>query len=135
MKSLIVEDEFTSRAQLQYFLREYGVCDIAVNADEALMAFKMSRETGEPYDLICLDIRLPDKDGKEILIEIRGIEDSEGVPQSQRARIFMTTALSDYSSISTSFKNLCDEYLKKPILKEKLVELLERYALIDKNID
>jgi len=131
MKSLIVEDEFTSRAQLQHFLQEYGACDVAVNADEALTAFRLSREMGAPYDLICLDIGLPDKDGKEILSEIRSAEDSDGVPQSKRARIFMTTALGDYSSISMSFQNLCDEYLKKPVLKEKLVELLARYALID----
>jgi two-component system chemotaxis response regulator CheY len=105
---------------------------VAVNADEALRAFRQSRDTGSPYDLICLDIGLPDKDGKEILSEIRAMEDSAGVPQSRRVRIFMTTALSDYTSISKSFQNLCDEYLKKPILKDKLVELLTRYALIQK---
>ena len=132
MKSLVVEDEFTSRAQLQHFLQEFGSCDVAVNADEALKAFRLSRANDAPYDLICLDIGLPDKDGKEILSEIRGMEDSAGVPQSQRTRIFMTTALSDYSSISKSFQNLCDEYLKKPILKDKLVELLVRYGLVDK---
>ena len=131
MKSLVVEDEFTSRAQLQHFLVEFGECDVAVNGDEALTAFQRSREMGTPYDLVCLDIRLPGKDGKEILSEMRSMEDAAGVPQSRRARIFMTTALSDYSSISKSFQNLCDEYLKKPILKDKLVELLNRYSLIE----
>jgi two-component system, chemotaxis family, chemotaxis protein CheY len=131
MKSLVVEDEFTSRAQLQYFLMEYGECDVATNADEALEAFRASRQNDAPYDLICLDIRLPGKDGKEILSEIRGIEDADRLPTQKRARIFMTTALGDYSNISTSFRNLCDEYLKKPILKDKLKELLNRYDLID----
>ena len=131
MKSLVVEDEFTSRAQLQHFLQAYGDCDVAVNGDEALTAVRLSREQGIPYDLICLDIRLPGKDGKEILSEIREMEDEDAVPTAERVRIFMTTALSDYSNISTSFKNLCDEYLKKPVLKDKLVELLARYQLVD----
>lgn len=131
MKSLVVEDEFTSRAQLQHFLQVYGKCDVAVNGEEALTAVRLSREHGSPYDLICLDIRLPGMDGKEILSEIREMEEMEGIPTADRVRIFMTTALSDYSNISTSFKNLCDEYLKKPVLKDKLVELLNRYHLIN----
>jgi two-component system chemotaxis response regulator CheY len=134
MKSLVVEDEFTSRTQLQHFLRDYGECDVAVNANEALLAFSSSRAQGAPYDLICLDIRLPGKDGNEILSEIRDLEEAAGVPQSQRARIFMTTTVGDYSSIAISFRNLCDEYLQKPILKEKLVELLARYALIEEKL-
>ena len=56
MRSLIVEDEFTSRMQIKYFLDEYGSCDIAVNGLEAIEAYKMAIELQKPYDLICLDI-------------------------------------------------------------------------------
>ena len=131
MKSLVVEDEFTSRAQLQYFLSVYGECHVAINAEEAMVAYRKSKEEDDPYDLICLDIRLPGKDGHEILSSIREMEDADGVSTADRAKIFMTTALGDYSNISNSFRNFCDEYLKKPILKEKLVELLTRNQLID----
>ena len=131
MKSLVVEDEFTSRAQLQYFLSTYGECHVASNAEEAMIAYRKSKEEGASYDLICLDIRLPGKDGHAILSTIREMEDADGVSAAERAKIFMTTALGDYTNIANSFRNLCDEYLKKPILKEKLVELLTRNNLID----
>lgn len=131
MKSLVVEDEFTSRAQLQRFLQAFGPCDVAVNGDEAILAYRKSKQAGDPYDLICLDIKLPGRDGHEILSEIREIEENDGLTSARRAKIFMTTALADYANISNSFRNLCDEYLKKPILKEKLIEILTRNKLIN----
>ena len=42
MKTLIVEDDFTSRLFLQTFLSRYGECHIAVNGKEAVEAFRHS---------------------------------------------------------------------------------------------
>ena len=47
MKTLIVEDDFTSRLLLQASLSAYGECHIAVNGKEAVEAFRTARE-GEP---------------------------------------------------------------------------------------
>ncbi len=74
MRCLIVEDEFTSRMQLKYFLDAHASCDIVVNGAEATSAFKMAIEAKKPYTLICLDIKLPEKDGHQVLEEIRKIE-------------------------------------------------------------
>jgi two-component system, chemotaxis family, chemotaxis protein CheY len=46
MKTLIVEDDFTARLVLQRFLSRYGDCDIAVNGQEAVEAFRMTSEAG-----------------------------------------------------------------------------------------
>jgi two-component system chemotaxis response regulator CheY len=54
MKTLIVEDDFTSRVLLQELLKSYGPSHIAVNGKEAIDAVRMSLEKEEPYDLICL---------------------------------------------------------------------------------
>ena len=51
MRSLIVEDEFTSRMQIKYFLEKYGPCDTVVNGSEAVKAFKMAIAARQPYDL------------------------------------------------------------------------------------
>ena len=63
MKALVVEDDFTSRLIMQEMLLGYGSVHIAVNGREALDAFMVAFEKGAPYDLICLDIMMPELDG------------------------------------------------------------------------
>ncbi len=130
MRTLIVEDEFTSRMQLQYFLAVYGKCDIAVNGTEAVEAFKLATDAKNPYDLICLDIGLPGKDGHQALKEIRDMEMQIGKSRSNSAKIFMTTAMGDMKTIIKSYHELCDEYMKKPIDKETLDEMLKKHKLV-----
>jgi len=64
MKTLIVEDDFTSRLLLQEFLNPYGPSHIAVNGAEAVEAVTAALDAGEPYNLICLDIMMPEMDGR-----------------------------------------------------------------------
>jgi len=71
MKTLVVEDDFTSRLLLQTILKAYGECHVAADGTEALAAFLEAERTEQPYQLICLDIMMPDLDGKEVLRSIR----------------------------------------------------------------
>ncbi|MFW6242306.1 MAG: response regulator, partial [Thermodesulfobacteriota bacterium] len=71
MKILVVEDDFISRRILKEILTEHGDCDVVVDGDEAVQAFRLAREEGAPYQLICMDIMMPNKDGHEALQEIR----------------------------------------------------------------
>ena len=79
MKTLIVEDDFTSRLLLQEILKPYGTTHIAVNGKEAVDAVVTAMDVGEPYDLICLDIMMPVMNGYEALKAIRGLEESRGI--------------------------------------------------------
>ena len=78
MRTLIVEDDFTSRLLLQTFLSRYGECHIAVNGKEAVAAFRAARESGQWYDLICMDIMMPEMDGQTAVKEIRALEEAGG---------------------------------------------------------
>ena len=71
MKILIVEDDFGSRISIQKMLSPFSECEIAVNGKEAVDAFTQSLESGAPYDLICMDIMMPEMNGKEALKIIR----------------------------------------------------------------
>jgi two-component system, chemotaxis family, chemotaxis protein CheY len=130
MKILIVEDDLTSRFLMHELLKGYGDCDIAVNGEEGVRASAMALEAGIPYDLICLDIMMPEKDGRVALKEIREQEVSCGIRSSDGAKIIMTTTVNDMSVILESFHDLCDGYLFKPISKDKLVEELHKLNLI-----
>jgi two-component system, chemotaxis family, chemotaxis protein CheY len=130
MKTLIVEDDFTSRLLLQGILKEYGPIDIAVDGKEAVFAVKNALLKDAPYNLICLDIMMPEMDGQEALKQIRAEEQSKGISSSKGAKIFMTTALSDVKGIMKSFDTLCDAYMVKPLDKAKLLEQLSKFGLI-----
>ena len=129
MKTLIVEDDFTSRLLLQELLKSYGPSHIAVNGKEAVNAFTMAVKAGEPYDLICLDIMMPEMDGQQALKEIRRLELVDGVDVADGVKIIMTTALFDGKNVMHAFRGACDGYLVKPIDKHKLLDEIERLGL------
>lgn len=130
MKTLIAEDDFTCRTILQGFLQEYGLAHIAVNGREAIQATEVALEQGEPYDLICLDVKMPEMDGQAALKEIRRQEEARGILSSKGAKILMTTALGDLDNILAAFGSLCDAYLIKPVHKDKLRNELRNLRLV-----
>lgn len=128
MRILIVEDDFISRKVLEKQLASYGEVDVTVNGREAVEAVRMQLDQGAPYDLICLDIMMPEMDGQEALRGIRAAEKNADIAGLERARIIMTTALNDSKDILSSFRDECDGYLVKPIKKQdikKLFDMLE----------
>jgi len=129
MKTLIVEDDFTSRMMMQEMLKELGPTHIAINGREALEVIEKNLESGEPYDLVCMDIMMPEMDGQEALRKIRALEMERGIVSSEGCKIIMTTALGGMKNISTAFKNLADAYLVKPIEKSKLLEKVRELDL------
>ena len=130
MKTLIVEDDFSSRLLLQTLLARRGDCHVAVNGLEAVKAVKTARVAGEPYDLVCMDIMMPEMDGQSALKMIRAMEASDGIVSTSGAKIVMTTALGDMKNVATAYRALCDGYLVKPIDRAKLDALLETLQLV-----
>lgn len=130
MKVLIAEDDFASRKFLLRFLQQYGECDVTVDGQEAIEAFEMAMEDEEPYDLICLDIMMPGVDGYEALKAIRKMEEERDVPESDRVKIIMTTALNDGRNVTKAFSLGCVAYAGKPIDKEKFLNELEKLGLV-----
>jgi two-component system chemotaxis response regulator CheY len=130
MRILIVEDDMTSRLLLRKMLEPFGSCDVAVNGKEAVESFRLAHESGQPYALVCLDIMMPEMDGQAALKELRAQEEAKALPPSQAAKIVMTTALRDLDNVTNAYRALCDGYLVKPILRDKLVALLKELDLL-----
>lgn len=130
MKTLIVEDNFTNRLLLQELLRSYGPTEVAVDGKQGLAAVAAALTANAPFDLICLDIMMPEMDGREALKEIRALEAAHDIPIGRGARILMTTALHDKDSIMQAFRDQCDGYLVKPIDKARLLGYLRELDLV-----
>ncbi len=130
LRMLLVEDDFASRLLLQTFLSRYGECHVAVNGREAVGAFSAALERGQPYDLICMDIMMPEMDGREAVRQVRAIEDAHGILSTFGAKIIMTTTVDDIKEVIRCFRELCDAYLMKPIDLNKLLYHMKSFRLV-----
>jgi two-component system, chemotaxis family, chemotaxis protein CheY len=129
MKSLVAEDDATNRKLLQTFLSRYGGCDIALDGKQAVNAVRLARKNHQSYDLVCMDLRMPEMDGQEAIREIRKQEATAGVLKI--AKIIVTTIHTDMADITTALLGRCNAYLVKPIDTAKLKKELKALALIE----
>jgi len=131
IKILIVEDDFIVRRILKDILSPYGDCDIVVDGDEAIQAFRLAWEEKEPYDLICLDIMMPKLDGQEALRQIREMEKEIGIQGSAEVKVIMVTALDDPKNVVEAYyRGGATSYIVKPIVKVRLLDEIRSFGLI-----
>ena len=130
MKILLAEDDFASRKFMDKQLSRYGECDVMVDGEEAVDAFMMALEDGEPYDLACLDVMMPVMDGYQALVGIRNLEKERDIPQEKAVKVIMTTALNDESNVKMAFELGCTVYSGKPIDQERFEQAMKKLGLI-----
>ena len=108
-KILIIEDEGSQRMLLREFLEERGyTVDEAETGEEGIERVKKMA-----FDVVLIDIRLPDISGIEVLKEIRKI--------NLEIKAIMITAFQDVKLVVESLKNGAFNYLVKPINLEELL--------------
>jgi DNA-binding response OmpR family regulator len=115
MKILIIEDEKElSRNMLAYLKAENYICELAPD-------FRTAIEKSESfdYDCILLDLSLPDKDGLNILKELKANRRSEGV--------IIISARNSIDDRITGLNLGADDYLPKPF---HLSELSARISAV-----
>lgn len=129
MKILIVEDEKVSSTKMQVIMNTFGECDAVASGTEALAAFKQGWEIRAPYDLITLDIGLPDINGMDLLLSMREYEEQIAVPLSKKTKIIMVTAQNDKDYVITCLSAKCSGYIIKPFTKETITKCLRSVYL------
>ncbi len=109
MKLLLIEDELSVVEFLSRGLKEQGF-DVAVAMDGRMGADMLSRFR---YDMVLLDIMLPEKNGMQILQEVRA--------QKDKTPIIVLTALGTTENIVSGLELGADDYLVKPFKFDELV--------------
>ena len=117
---LVVEDEQHLADVLRFNLEAEGhSADVAGTGEKAL---EKLLGTGEPYDLVVLDVMLPGKDGFTVVSELRAAK--HFVP------VLILTALGRPDDVLKGFEAGADDYLPKPtelaILLARISSLLRR---------
>lgn len=131
MRSLVVEDDYITSQVMKEILSAYGHTDIAENGRIAIELFTDAINNEEMYDIIFLDIMMPELDGQETLSIIRQKEVENRIMGLDAVKVIMTTALDDFENIKNAFKSQCEGYLVKPVEKDKIVGILREYNFVD----
>ncbi len=119
---LIVDDDELCRELVKSILKPFGICDTAHDGREAVDVFRLAIQDNRRYDLILLDIMMPDMDGHAALEAIRNLERSRRIFGSDGVKVIMTTALRDSKHCTRSFVEGCDSYITKPIDEYELLK-------------
>ncbi|CAK7011457.1 MAG: Chemotaxis protein CheY [Desulfovibrio sp.] len=130
MRFLVVDDDFHTRSLIQRLLHPYGFTDVATDGEEAVEAFRHALKDGEPYDLITLDILMPNIDGQQALREIREIEKEMDVPEDKAVKVIMVSGLNDAKEVHDAFfLGSATSYMVKPIHKQTFFEEITSLGL------
>jgi DNA-binding response OmpR family regulator len=114
VKLLLVDDEDGLRTLMRSELEALGYS--VEEADGGTIALEMVEKT--TYDLIILDIRMPDLDGISVLKTLR----STPIP----SKIVMLTGVDELRLTRECLKLGANDYLTKPIQMKNLVNCIER---------
>ena len=119
---LVVDDSDTSSAVTAAFLRRGGFegIEFARSGEEALAmvgigSSRSSTEEEIEYDLVVLDIVMPDMDGIEACARMRINQPSRHVP------ILMLTASRDVETLNQAFIAGADDFVTKPVDEVRLL--------------
>ena len=131
MRCLIVEDDKISSQVLEKMMSRHGRSTTVADGQRAVDMFQQAHESKSPYELILMDIMIPEIDGLQSVQTIREKEAGMKIPSNQRVRIIMTTALDDPRTIMKAlYESNADSFLVKPIRLQKLEDELRELKLI-----
>jgi CheY-like chemotaxis protein len=117
MDILLVDDNLLMQQVISRFLTGLGhtvACADASDTAHALAA-------GHPFELLMIDMRLPDADGAEVLVELRALPGYRGTP---------AIAISGFGEEYARQARVAgfDAYLSKPIEFDALQRAIEAYS-------
>src|SRR5574340_1701624 len=111
---LVVDDEADIRESLEALLSLEGyTVDLAANAKEGMQKLET-----RPYDLVLLDLMMPDRSGMGVLKDVR--------ERDRETPIFMITAYGSVERAVDALKLGATDFFPKPWQNEKLVIEIEQ---------
>ncbi|MFW5774516.1 MAG: response regulator [Tangfeifania sp.] len=120
VKILYAEDNPVNQKVTQLLLQKSGIkCDIAANGKKAIEMFRKNN-----YDLILMDMQIPEIDGVESAKQIRKIEENEKVENP--VFIVAVTANSFSEDKQKCFDADMNDFISKPFKQNELKKIIKR---------
>jgi CheY-like chemotaxis protein/HPt (histidine-containing phosphotransfer) domain-containing protein len=126
LRILIADDNHINQKVAISLLENLGYrADVVANGYEAIEAYKLV-----PYDIVLMDVQMPEMDGFEASRQIRTIEDRKG----RHTPIIAMTAHARQEDKDRCLAAGMDDYVSKPIKPQALKAAIERCIAAAKTI-
>jgi len=119
LKALIVDDEYPARQELRYLLEQYKEIEIVGEAAGAAEALKLIQVL--EYDILFLDINLPEINGLELTVKFQEL--------TKKPQVIFITAYENFAV--DAFAVDAADYIMKPVNKLRLRQAINK--VISKN--
>lgn len=122
-KKALVVDDYAINQELTCEMMEMMGCNVDV-AEDGMVALEKYNEN--PYDVIMMDVQMPELDGYEVTKKIREIEAKSG---KKRTAIIAITANAMQGDAEKCLSAGMDDYISKPLRGEHLEKVLTKYLI------
>lgn len=123
INALVVEDNLINQRLIKLLLKEYGLNVItASDGDEAVEVCR-----NQTFDIVFMDIDMPIKDG---ILATQEIKAAERASHSAKMPIIALTALAMEGDREYIMGKGLDDYISKPLTREKLEYILRKYLQV-----
>lgn len=122
VKALVVEDNQINQKLIEILLKEYNILVwTALNGNEAV-----SKCEDNSFDIIFMDIDMPEKNGIEATQEIKN-----NIELNSKTPVVALTAMAMQGDREMILKEGLDDYLPKPLMRVQLEDILNKYLKLE----
>lgn len=123
INALVVEDNLINQRLIKLLLKEYGLSVVtASDGEEGVEACR-----NQKFDIVFMDIDMPVKDG---ILATQEIKAQDGIARAGKMPIIALTALAMEGDREYILDKGLDDYLSKPLTREKLEYILQKYLQV-----
>ncbi len=124
LRFLLAEDNAVNQKVALRLLQQFGyLADVAHNGVEAVAAVST-----RPYDVIFMDVQMPEMDGLQATRRIREFEQVPGAARMQKHIIIAMTANAMVGDRERCMAAGMDDYLPKPVRPDALRTMIEKWG-------
>lgn len=119
LKVMVVEDEPVMREMLRDMLYNAGATRVVESED---VSSARAAYAADSYQIVMLDLGLPDGDGHELMAEFKSANPDQ--------HVVLVTADDSIESIQKAISAGANGYVVKPYSQEKIHDVINNYAMI-----
>jgi two-component system chemotaxis response regulator CheY len=132
LRCLVVDDDEVGRELIVHYLEGIADCETAENGLKAVDMFREAFKSGAPYDLMILDIVMPEMDGHAAAKEIRLIEKAGGISVNEGVSIIVVSSLNTPHDVIQAYLAASSAaHIVKPVKPDKLLKILNKLGMCE----
>lgn len=130
LRCMVVDDDELGRELIVHYLEGVADCEMAENGLKAVKMFRDAFEAGNRYDLIILDIVMPEMDGHTAAKEIRLLEKEWGLSINEGVNIIVVSSLNTPHDVIQAYISASSAaHIVKPVNPDKLLKILGKLGM------